>query len=149
MGRGLLADGTESEDSLQQWLHERAKLAGWDTQYHTFNSEHSDDGFPDWFAIRELPGVTYRANSPVYRYVVAELKSQRGLIRAQQARWLDRLAVIPHLVVCLWRPSDRDEIERILTSNEPYLTTPTHWMARRDAERRAKDRPPTRRRRAA
>lgn len=140
MGSALLRDGTESETSYQDWLHQRAELAGWDTQYHTHDSRASDDGFPDWFGIRVIPGVTHRGHAPVYRYLIAELKSARGKVAARQALWLDRLSLIPHLVVCLWRPADRDEVERLLTSNEPYLFTSTAWLARREHETIAKDR---------
>lgn len=143
MGSPLLKDGTESETGFQGWLHERAAWAQWDTQYHTYNSEHSDEGFPDWFGIREIPGLTYRGHGPVYRYLVAELKSARGQVKARQALWLDRLASLPQFTVCLWRPGDKPEIERILVSNEPLIFTATNWLSRRFTEKIAKDPPLT------
>lgn len=58
-------------------------------------------GFPDIIAIR--PG----------RAILAELKAAKGRVTPEQERWL-AVARSAKIEAYIWRPSDIDQIERIL-----------------------------------
>ena len=49
------------------------------------------------------------------RLVLAELKTEKGKVSPAQVAWLERLEQCAGVEVYLWRPSHRDEIERVLT----------------------------------
>ena len=66
-----------------------------------------DPGFPDWVMCRE------EADGSV-RMVIAELKSEVGIVSPKQRVWLNMLKRISGLEVYVWRPSDIDEIEECL-----------------------------------
>ena len=78
-----------------------AEDGGW-LVYHTYDSRRSQAGFPDL--------VMPRAG----RTIFAELKSQKGRIKAAQQEWLDVLDKTEGLEVFLWRPSDMDEVVKNL-----------------------------------
>jgi len=78
-----------------------AEDGGW-LVYHTYDSRRSQAGFPDL--------VMTRAG----RTIFAELKSQKGRIKAAQQNWLDELRKTKGLEVFLWRPSDMDEVVKNL-----------------------------------
>ncbi len=59
-------------------------------------------GFPDLVLIRHD------------KLIFAELKSLNGKVSDEQARWLVDLAACNVTMSTIWRPSDYDEIERIL-----------------------------------
>ena len=70
-------------------------------------------GFPDLILIRrdELGG----------RFIVAELKSENGKVTKAQQEWLGILTYLAgysspsaRMEVYIWRPSDRDALERVL-----------------------------------
>ena len=91
------------------------KAFGWNLIYHTHNSERSESGFPDLFAIK---------SGKYPRMLIAELKREKGQPTPEQHQWLQELQAfhcqgwIPDrgfsVEVYLWRPSDLDDIERIL-----------------------------------
>ena len=83
---------------------EMATLFGW-RHYHTWSSVHSPAGFPDLVLVRPP------------RLIFAELKSQVGRVTPAQKAWLDDLYATPSTEVYLWRPSDLDDIERVLRSS--------------------------------
>jgi len=89
------------EKDFQDTVVEYAHLCGWMT-YHTHDSRRSDAGFPDLTMVRGT------------RLIFAELKSQKGTIRPAQEAWLQRLQGVPAVEVYLWRPTDWDDIEKIL-----------------------------------
>lgn len=91
-----------TERQLQTVVVAYAATMGWKV-YHTYDSRHSDPGFPDLAMLRAT------------RQVVAELKRQRGRVPAEQWEWLDAFA-LAGAETYVWRPSDwRDgSIERIL-----------------------------------
>jgi hypothetical protein len=105
-----------AEDALQEQVLHIAELYGW-LAYHTHDSRRSQPGFPDLVLIR----------SP--ELIFAELKSERGRVRPDQAKWLAHLTgltvevenVLAHLTAVggnsslaidsyVWRPSDFDDI---------------------------------------
>ena len=59
-------------------------------------------GFPDIIALR---GDTL---------IVAELKSDCGKTTPEQRAWLDAFRRVRRIVVAVWRPSDLQEVTRIL-----------------------------------
>lgn len=83
---------TESE--LQTNVRQVAKLGGWLT-YHTNDSRRSDKGFPDLVFLHPRTG----------RLLYAELKSDKGKLRPEQATWIDALWRGGHEAY-VWRPSD-------------------------------------------
>lgn len=76
------------------------ELHGW-LVYHTHDSRRSQAGFPDLVAVRGE------------RTIFAELKSETGQPTAEQYEWLVTLHQAGNEVY-LWRPSDFEEIEKIV-----------------------------------
>jgi hypothetical protein len=88
-------------DSLSSLLRERdwqdvvvayARIKGW-LVYHTHDSRRSAPGFPDLAMTRGG------------RLVLAELKTETGRLRPEQARWIEALSAVRGMEVYLWRPS--------------------------------------------
>jgi hypothetical protein len=75
------------------------KLYHW-KYYHTFNSQHSVPGFPDYVAIRE-------------KVIFIELKTETGKITPAQIEWIKALRKAKQQVY-IWRPSDFDLIVKAL-----------------------------------
>jgi len=69
--------------------------------YHTFNSFHSAAGYPDLALVRGN------------RYILAELKTEKGKLSKEQEKWLKLLEPTP-VEQYLWRPSQIEDILRIL-----------------------------------
>lgn len=78
-----------------------ATMLGWRLNYHTLRSKGSRSGFPDRVLIRD-------------RIIFAELKTEKGKPSDKQVEFLDGLARAGGEVY-LWRPSDFEEIGRILS----------------------------------
>ena len=97
--RGAAATITE-----KQWLAQVAEIAGlcrW-TTYHGWVSVHSPAGWPDLVLCRPP------------RLLFAELKSERGKTTPAQDHWLGLLGQCPGIEVFVWRPSDLDDVVRVL-----------------------------------
>ena len=77
-----------------------APMLGWRLTYHTLRSKGSQSGFPDRVLVRD-------------RIIYAELKREKTQPTVAQKEWLDGLARAG-AEVYLWRPSDLDEIAKIL-----------------------------------
>ena len=90
----------QSESEFQKAVIEYAELRQW-LVYHTHDSRRSAKGFPDLCMVRDD------------RVVFAELKTMRGKITAEQSLWLDALGRTM-AEPCLFRPSDWEQIERVL-----------------------------------
>ncbi|MCL6437229.1 MAG: VRR-NUC domain-containing protein [Rubrobacteraceae bacterium] len=75
------------------------RAAGWLT-YHTWNSKHSDPGFPDLMLVRDG------------RLVAMELKVKNNKISECQARWLEALARAGIETYVMW-PRHEAEITKI------------------------------------
>jgi hypothetical protein len=73
---------------------------GW-TSYHTLRSRGSRAGYPDRTLVRE-------------RILFVELKREKTGPTDDQVEWLDKLAAAGGETY-LWRPSDLDEIARVLS----------------------------------
>jgi hypothetical protein len=83
-----------------------ANTLGW-TSYHTLRSKGSRSGYPDRTLVRD-------------RIVFVELKREKTKPTDEQVAWLDKLAVAGGEVY-LWRPSDLDEIARILSKRFSFF----------------------------
>jgi len=62
-----------------------------------------DPGWPDWIFCHPT----------LHRFVVAELKSQKGVWPPHEREWFDALAGAG-VEVYLWRPSDWPQVESVL-----------------------------------
>lgn len=83
------------EREFQSQVLEAAGLMGW-LAYHTHDSRRSQPGFPDLVLVRE-------------RVVFAELKTDKGTLRPEQATWLERLRDAG-AEAYLWRPRNWDGV---------------------------------------
>lgn len=102
-----------------------ANMLGW-TSYHTLRSRGSRAGYPDRTLVRD-------------RIVFVELKREKTGPSDDQVEWLDKLATAGGEVY-LWRPSDLDEISKVLNGRwtlepnrfEPCLRSgvETRWQPR-------------------
>lgn len=89
------------EKHLQQDVIDLAKLRSW-THYHTWNSRHSPEGFPDLVLARRHADDTAEV-------LFVELKREGGKTTTAQDRWLWLLKAAG-LEAYLWRPAHRAEI---------------------------------------
>jgi len=88
-----------------------APLLGWNLTYHTMRSKGSRAGFPDRVLVRDR------------RVIFAELKREKKVatpLTDEQRRWLDALAGAG-CECYLWRPSDFEEVGRVLSKRWRYL----------------------------
>ncbi len=90
-----------SEKEFRQQILDLAKLFGWHC-YFTWNSIHSPAGFLDLVLVRK----------PWCLFV--ELKAEKGKLSPKQEEWLGELSCCTGIRVCIWRPSQFDEIVKIL-----------------------------------
>jgi hypothetical protein len=94
-----------------------ATMLGWESQW-TFLSKGSRAGYPDRTCCRE-------------RIIFVELKRELAVatpVTDAQKGWLDRLARAGGEVY-LWRPSDLDEVGRILAHRgRPDFYAATAWL---------------------
>lgn len=97
----------------KQWQKQVVQLAiqlGWKKAYHTFDSRRSQSGFPDLVLVRD-------------RILYAEIKRMPRVaspLTATQREWLDALAAAGGETY-LFRPSDLDEIARVLGKRWTYF----------------------------
>ena len=115
-----------SERDLTTQIRELAQLFHW-RRYHTWLSTHSPAGFPDEVLLRPP------------RLILAELKSDTGSVSPAQREWLDELALIPHIEVCLWRPDMIDTIALYLQPHERPELGPGRWQTPEQRAMRAVD----------
>lgn len=104
-----------SERSFQAHVIELAEWLGYRV-YHEYDSRRSTPGYPDLALIR-ASGV-----HPVYgpypaRYLLAELKKEKGRLRPDQIFWLTTLSQT-NTECYVWRPRHWNDIVRILSSPE-------------------------------
>lgn len=90
-----------TEKQFLAFVTDLAQLGQW-LIYHTYDSRRSQAGFPDLVLTR---------NGHI---IFAELKSQKGRVRPNQQMWIDELSKSGEVDVYLWRPSDEEDIKRIL-----------------------------------
>lgn len=101
----------ESEAGFLAAVRELAARAGW-LAYHTHDSRRSEAGFPDLVLVRRG------------RMLLVELKAEGGRLTDEQQTWLAQLARVAGesagaVDVHVWRPSDWQAIEALLTRRAP------------------------------
>lgn len=100
------------EMSERTWglrVEQTARLNGW-TYYHTFKSQHSVPGFPDYVFVR---------GSDLF---FAELKTETGKLTDAQRTWRDYIEGAGREWHC-WRPNMIDDIEaRFARPEEPAIS---------------------------
>ncbi len=94
-----------TEAQHQAAILELAQLTGW-RWYHVPDSRRCPAGWPDLVLCRGD------------KLIFAELKTDKGRLRAAQEEWLDALAQVRVVTVRVWRPRDWPEIERALGGRE-------------------------------
>ena len=98
----LTIDKFKSGITEKAWMAQivqLAKLMGFSV-YHPFLSIHSERGFPDLTLVRE-------------RLILVELKTEKGKLTLDQERWIEMLRKA-NVEIYVWRPSDFDEVVRVL-----------------------------------
>ncbi len=90
-----------TEKAFQAQVEELLRLFHW-RYYHTWRSTHSPAGYPDLTCVRPP------------RFLIAELKSEKGTATDDQEAWLEDLGLVPGIEAYLWRPSDLDKIVEVL-----------------------------------
>lgn len=92
-----------SEKALQAQVIAYAQMHRW-LVYHTHDSRRSQAGFPDLVMVRGT------------RLIFAELKTEKGRLTPEQTAWIMAFVCLDNQRVesYVWRPSDREEIWRIL-----------------------------------
>jgi len=90
-----------TEKQFQAQVRELAELFGWKVACH-WKSLHSPKGWPD---LQVLKGT---------RLLVIECKTEKGQPSPEQCEWLELLEQVPGVEAYLLRPSDLDEVTRIL-----------------------------------
>lgn len=106
-GRAALL-ATMLETPFRRQVVTWAKRAGWlvysihDSRSTTWGT---DKGYPDLTMVRDG------------RLIIAELKTERGQTTDHQKRWIHALNAVPFVDTYVWRPSDEEEIKRILEAN--------------------------------
>ena len=102
---------TELSDNVRQLATALNFLA-----YHTWRSDHSPAGFPDWVFVKDG------------RLIFVELKRQKGKLSPHQEEWILELIPCNSVEVYVWRPSEwlNGTVERILkdTPKEESNTIP-------------------------
>ena len=96
----------ETEKAFLDAVVELATLCQW-LVYHTYDSRRSQAGFPDLVLVKKK------------QLIFAELKTNKGRLRPEQREWLDMIGLMAddctNVGIYLWRPSDWDTIEKLLT----------------------------------
>ena len=101
----LPPDAPRFEAAFQSEVIACAKASGW-LYYHTHNSKLSPAGFPDLYLVDR-----YGFDGDV----IAELKSERGVLEDKQELWIDALRASPtNHRVFVWRPRDWLEVRQVL-----------------------------------
>ena len=104
-----------SEADLTSAFLQLADLYQWHLRYHTLDSRRNAAGFPDWVIIRPP------------RVLFVELKSSTGRVSPEQKFFHDQLAQCPGVETYIWRPQDRDEMERVLSDESESKNSLTQY----------------------
>jgi len=115
----LLSEATSEREFLRRVV-EAAQELGWRV-HHTRPAHHrggrwltpvyGDAGLPDLILLRPP------------RCIVAELKSEKGRVSAEQQSWLDGFSQVLGIEVYVWRPSDWQAIVGILEQQDEKAGT--------------------------
>lgn len=121
-GKGNLPTHYEliSEKAFTAQLIKLAQVLGW----RTFHARPAQTQSGNWITAVQGDGAGFPDLVLVHkesgRLIFAELKTEKGRLSTKQDEWLADLAGCEHdgpgvgVVVCVWRPSDIEEIEEML-----------------------------------
>ncbi len=98
----------ETEAEFSSAVRDAAAVTGC-LAYHTFNSQHSAAGFPDWTIL-----------TPSGLLLFAELKREDRSPTATQTEWLERLGRVERIHAGWYRPSEFGQIARLLGAKEGW-----------------------------
>lgn len=101
---------TITEAELQAVIIAMARQMGF-LVYHTAVSIRSGRGYPDLTIVGHG------------RLIVIEAKSARGRVRPGQQAWIDAFAAVPGVVARIVRPSDLDDVLRLLAESTSLTVT--------------------------
>ncbi len=105
------SDDLVSEAEFQEAVCAYADAQGW--RWTHFRPAKTDKGWRT--PLSGSPGFPDVVFTRDGRLVFAELKSQKARKPAvDQQAWLDDLARVPGVTVCLWRPAMWPDIEKVL-----------------------------------
>jgi len=90
-----------TEAQFMRQVLDLARILGW-LAYHPALSKWSERGWPD-LALCRPP-----------RFILAELKSDKGKVSEHQERWLTMLGSCTGVEVFTWRPADLEWIAKVL-----------------------------------
>lgn len=99
---GIITPTFRNEKHFTASVRKTARQLGWLT-YHTYNSQRSDPGFPDFVLLRGK------------KLIFAELKMPKGRLSKFQKEWGTALTKSGQQYY-LWRPKDWDDILTVLQS---------------------------------
>ena len=97
--RAALPQPTEKQ--WQRTVTDLLDTFGW-KWFHPFDVRRSREGWPDLFACKDGKALAL------------ELKTQTGKVRPEQFLWIAELDAIPGITARILRPSDWDELERLV-----------------------------------
>lgn len=99
------------EAEFQRWVENWASANDW-LWYHTYRSVRSNSGWPDLVLISPSK-ASFQGISAARHMIVAELKTEHGILTSRQKEWTDALRECG-VDVRTWRPSDVPEILELL-----------------------------------
>jgi hypothetical protein len=100
-----------THEELQQAVIDIALRLGW-MHYHTYDSRHSDPGFPDLVLV----------HGERCRIVWIEVKTAAGAVTSAQTKWHDALARCDEEIYVV-RPAHLDEITKMLMLDHKPIVT--------------------------
>ena len=100
----------QTEEEFRQQVIEVLKLFGWH-YYFTWHSLHSPRGFPDIVAIKEFEDGTARL-------LAIECKVGNKQPTPEQVEWLRLFNLVPGCRAYCVRPSDWDELIKVLKGEQ-------------------------------
>ncbi len=103
-----------SEAELEDWLLDLCQVTGWSSAHFRPGMTRSGKwvtavsgdgkGFPDWVLAK-----------PKEKLVLVELKREDGKLSVEQLAWRELLKMVKGVRYLVVRPSNRDELEAVLS----------------------------------
>ena len=88
---------------LSRWLIHHSRPA-WVRNGRMVTALSGNSGLPDLVMVKPP------------RLIIAELKTETGVVSEEQIRWLKAFADVPGVQVFVWRPSDLEAVWRVLST---------------------------------
>lgn len=102
-----------SESDWQQRVIDLARVLGW--RVHHGRPALTGRGWRT--PVQGHPGYVDLTLARPGRLILAELKTTTGLLGPEQRAWLAVLRTVPGIEVFVWRPTDWDQVVRILSED--------------------------------